>query len=221
MNRETGGESSHLGNFSQAAGGWCGVMVRTMTEGRTIAALRWWGQREGVEERRRRFEALARPLQDEIFRTARRFCGNETDAWDISQEAFVRAYEHFDRFEPGSNFRAWLHRILKNVFINHYHRQRARAEVSLEERDPGGGAPADAALLHAALEEEVEQALAALTTEFRAVVVMADMQELSYDEISRALQVPVGTVRSRLFRARRLLQKSLHDYARRRRLLPE
>jgi RNA polymerase sigma-70 factor (ECF subfamily) len=180
-----------------------------------------WGQRESIEERRRRFEALAQPLQREIFRTACRFCGNDADAWDVAQEAFVRAYEHFDRFRPGTNFRAWLHRILKNVFINHYHRRRLRSEVPLEEGDPGGGPAADAALLGEALDEEVEQALAALIPEYRRVVIMADMQELSYAEISRALQVPVGTVRSRLFRARRQLQQSLLQYARERRLVRE
>jgi RNA polymerase sigma-70 factor (ECF subfamily) len=183
--------------------------------------MRWWGQQESIEEKRRRFETLAQPLQHEIFRTACRLCGNEEDAWDVAQEAFVRAYQNFGRFEPGSNFRAWLHRILKNVFINHYHAQRRRAEVPLDEHDPGGGDPADASLLREALDEEVEQALDALADEFRAVIVMADMQELSYDEISRALKVPLGTVRSRLFRARRLLQRSLREYARRRGLLPE
>jgi RNA polymerase sigma-70 factor, ECF subfamily len=175
---------------------------------------------ESVEERRRRFEALAKPLQHEIYRTACRLCGNEEDAGDVAQEAFVRAYEHFDRFAPGSNFRAWLHRILKNLFINQYHQARSRAEVPLEECDLGGGDPADAAILREALDEEVEQSLAALGDDYRIVVVMADMQELSYEEISRALKVPLGTVRSRLFRARRRLQVSLREYARQRHLLP-
>src|SRR5437867_9998354 len=129
--------------------------------------MRWWCYQETVEERRRRFEALAQPLQHEIFRTACRFCGNQEDAWDVAQEALVRAYQNFDRFEPGSNFRAWLHRILKNVFINHYHWVRSRSEVPLEEQEPGGGAPADAAILREALDEEVERALDALTDEHR------------------------------------------------------
>jgi RNA polymerase sigma-70 factor (ECF subfamily) len=176
---------------------------------------------ESTEEKRQRFEALAQPLQHEIYRTACRFCGNEEDAHDVAQESFVRAYLHFDRFQPGSNFRAWMHRILRNHFINQYHRARSRSEVPLEENDPGGGEPADAALLRDALDEEVEQALDALADKYRTVVVMADIEEMSYAEISRALKVPVGTVRSRLFRARRLLQHSLREYARRRHLLPE
>jgi RNA polymerase sigma-70 factor (ECF subfamily) len=176
---------------------------------------------ESLEERRRRFEALAAPLQHEIYRTAYRLCGHEEDARDVAQEAFVRAYQHFDRFAPGSNFRAWLHRILRNLFINRYHQARSRAEVPLEEIDPSGGPPADAAILREALDEEVERALAALGDDYRTVVVLADMQELSYEEISRALKIPLGTVRSRLFRARRLLQGSLREYARQRHLLPE
>jgi RNA polymerase sigma-70 factor (ECF subfamily) len=176
---------------------------------------------ESLEERRQRFETLAKPLQHEIYRTARRLCGSEEDARDVAQEAFVRAYQNFDCFAPGSNFRAWLHRILKNLFINRYHQARRRAEAPLEEYDLGGGAPADAAILREVLDEEVERALAALGDDYRIVVVMADMQELSYEEISRALKIPLGTVRSRLFRARRLLQGSLREYARQRHLLPE
>jgi RNA polymerase sigma-70 factor (ECF subfamily) len=132
----------------------------------------------------------------------------------------VRAYQNFDRFEPGTNFRAWMHRILKNVFINYCHGQRRRSEVPLEEYDAASD-PADADLMREAFDEEVEQALDALADEYRAVVVMADIQGLSYEEISRALKVPVGTVRSRLFRARRLLRRSLREYARQRRLIPE
>ena len=110
--------------------------------------------------------------------------------------------------------------MLRNVFINQYHRRKSRAELPLEDYD-GEDEAADVALLRGVLDEEVEQALDALPLEFRAVVVMADMQEMSYEEISRALKTPIGTVRSRLFRARRLLQRSLREYARERRMLPE
>jgi RNA polymerase sigma-70 factor, ECF subfamily len=133
--------------------------------------------------------------------------GNAHDAEDLVQETFLRAYRAFDRFDAGSNARAWLHTILRRVRTDAFRRRRRRPEtVELTGEGPAT-APAQDAL--ASGREDLERALRALPEAFRTAVVLRDLQELSYAEIAGALGVPVGTVMSRIHRGRALLREAL------------
>lgn len=173
------------------------------------------------------FEELARQYQRDIYSGALRMTRNADDAEDLAQEVFVRAYAAFDQFQQGTNFRAWLFRILTNTFINRY-RRRARqpqttawdeltreAERTASEGLSVGEQP-EQALLATVSDAEVEDALADLPEEFRLAVILSDIHEFAYQEIADVLRIPLGTVRSRLFRGRRLLRQSLREYAERR-----
>jgi len=166
------------------------------------------------------FEREALEHVSELRASALRFSRNERDAEDLVQETLVRALAAWERFRPGTNCRAWLFRILTNNFINEYRRaNKERAWVGRGEpmlspaRRQAAGDP-EGALHDRLLGDEVVAALAALPEEFRRVVVMADVQGHTYREIARELRCPLGTVMSRLHRARRLLEGSLGDYAR-------
>src|SRR5215470_16279237 len=174
---------------------------------------------------RREFEREALPHLGPLHGTALRLTRNERDAEDLVQDTILRAYRYFDKFEQGTNAKAWLFRILTNTFINSYHARKRDLEVALaaaEEaettdivhheaqlsaRDPEG------AVASRLLSDDVVRALESLPAEFRLVVLLCDVEEFSYKEIAEIMDCPVGTVMSRLFRARRLLQRALHDYA--------
>jgi RNA polymerase sigma-70 factor (ECF subfamily) len=149
---------------------------------------------------------------------ARRLTGSSDEASDLVQDAVMRAWTFWDRFEPGSNARAWLHRILMNTFINAYRKQRRERDLfraAGEESRRDAHSAAD--LFDASrdgLSDEVGAALAALPPEFRAVVELVDLGDLSYREVASQLGCPIGTVMSRLHRARKQLQESLAEYAR-------
>jgi len=133
--------------------------------------------------------------------------GNAHDAEDLVQETFLRAHRAFDRFEPGSNARAWLHTILQRVRTDAFRRmQRRPSTVELVGEGPATAPPEDAL---ASGREDLERALRALPEAFRDAVVLRDVQELSYAEIAEALGVPVGTVMSRIHRGRALLREAL------------
>lgn len=183
-------------------------------------------------ERRSEFERLFEPLLGPLYNAALTYLGRSHDAEDVVSETIARAWRSFAQFEPGTNFKAWVFRILTNLCINRHRRDtRAPATVGYEElereADLAGSTLVassdlpDAALLEQVLDEEVEAALASLPEEFRMVVLLADVHELPYQEIAESLSVPIGTVRSRLSRGRSLLRRSLHDYARARGLLTE
>jgi len=171
---------------------------------------------------------LLAPYRQQLYNAALGLTRHRENAEDLAQEVIVRAYVGFHQFERGTNFKAWLFRILTNTYINEYRRKgrapdqvaleempfEAEYEVSLERADPS--TLPEAATLSRVLDEEVEQALKDLPEEFRLVVVLSDLQEFSYKEISRFLKIPIGTVRSRLFRGRRMLRQKLAGYARER-----
>ena len=177
-------------------------------------------------------QAFAQTLREQeaaLLRAARRLCrGDEDRAQDLAQDALIRAFESFvaGRFREGLNVRAWLLRILTNLYINEYHRrQKWDANVDLETLTAGGetGPPAThapasdvpgAALLAATLDEGLETALASLSDPLRLCVLLVDLEGLDYAEAAAALQVPVGTIRSRLSRARLQLHALLYEYAR-------
>lgn len=167
------------------------------------------------------------PYADALFGTALRLTRNRQDAEDLLQETYLRAYAHYDSFREGTNLKAWLFRILKNGFINGYRQKKAgprevdldREETSLEAalRDvsPAAASPEDE-LVARTLDGDVARALAALPEDFRLAVELVDLQDFSYREVADILEIPLGTIMSRLYRGRRLLEETLLSYGRRR-----
>ena len=183
---------------------------------------------------RDRFAEIARLCEAALLRSAMRLCrGGHDCAQELVQEALVRGYEAFKsgKFREGYSPQAWLLRILTNHFINGYRRMaRWDAGIDVETLTAGGeiGPPQtharaaempQAALLDGTLDEPLEKALKSLPDGLRSVVLLVDVEDLSYEEAATRLKIPVGTVRSRLSRARYSLQGMLKDYARERRLL--
>lgn len=173
------------------------------------------------------FEAEVLPFMDSLYSTAYRMSRNRQDAEDLLQETYLRAYKYYDKFQEGTNFKAWLFKILKNTFINRYRkRQRQPLRNSFDEIEgsfeskllesplTARGATPEEELMVDALDQDVQQALEALPEDYRTAVEMADLQGLSYREISDQLGIPLGTVMSRLYRGRRKLEAVLLQYAR-------
>lgn len=172
------------------------------------------------------FEKDALSYLDALYRTALRMTRSEADAEDLVQETYIRAFRFRDQFTPGTNLKAWLFRILTNTFINSYRRRQAQPETTeLDEVDEfslyrrmSGSATASAApnpeteLLNAFVDGEVKDALGDLPEKFRQVVLL-DVEGFSYKEIAEMLDIPIGTVMSRLHRGRKFLQKRLYDLA--------
>jgi len=174
---------------------------------------------------RAEFEAEALQHLDALYASALRFTRDARDAEDLVQDAFLRACRFIDRFEPGTNMKAWLFRILTNTFINKYRRTtRERSLVDGPEKEmvtdqlhsPEAAARAEnpeRALLDRMVSADVLAAIDAVPIDFRMVVILADIHDFSYKEIADILDVPVGTVMSRLYRGRRHLQRSLAGHA--------
>ena len=176
------------------------------------------------------FEAGVLAQLDSLYRTALRMTNNPQEAEDLVQETMLNAFRFSHTYQPGTNLRAWLFRILNTSAINRYRRNAAHpAPTSLPEgeefylynqiRDLSGqelSQGAEEEVLNRYLDEDVYQALNDLPPNFRMAVVLADIEGLSYKEIAEALQIPIGTVMSRISRARRQLQRSLWQYARER-----
>jgi RNA polymerase sigma-70 factor (ECF subfamily) len=168
------------------------------------------------------FEREVMPHLQALYGVALRMTKSESDAEDLVQDTILRAYRFWDGFESGTNCRAWVLRILTNLFRNRY-RERAREQEILGEAETStanlgrfqGAAPRDAesALFGRMLSRDVEKALETLPPEFRLPVILADLEDLSYKEIADIMECPAGTVMSRLYRGRRMLQKLLGDYA--------
>jgi RNA polymerase sigma-70 factor (ECF subfamily) len=170
------------------------------------------------------FEQEALPHLPALYSAAVRMTRNEKDAEDLVQDTLLRAYRFFDTFQAGTNCKAWLFRILTNVFCNSY-RVREREHVVLTEAESssanleqfvGGGMDGrdvETALLGRMVSADVERALAAVPADFRMAVILADLEDFSYKEIAEIMDCPAGTVMSRLFRGRKILQTLLHDYA--------
>lgn len=173
------------------------------------------------------FSDEALPHMDAVYRFALRLTqGRGAEAEDLLQTTFLRAYRAWDQYTPGSNCRSWLFTICRNEFLRGEERRRRRPEVlqsqveadveslaatavfsEVESADP------ERSFFDSFVDEEVLRAVDALPDPFREVVVLSDLQGLSYPELSQVLGIPTGTVKSRLFRGRRLLQQALYDYA--------
>jgi RNA polymerase sigma-70 factor (ECF subfamily) len=180
---------------------------------------------QGRKRRRTEFERAVLPYLSSLYNAGVRLAGNARDAEDLVQETILRAFRFFHRFEPGTNLKAWLFRILTNTFINVYRKR-------LRERDALGVPEGDAALERTALPEawgnlpgpeetfftgllsdEVKHAVDELPVDFRMTVLLRDLEDFSYQEIADMMDCPVGTVMSRLYRGRRMLQQRLHAHA--------
>ena len=157
--------------------------------------------------RDQRFEAEALPHLRSLYGTAYRMTHNAHDAEDLVQETFLRAYRAFDGFTPGSNIRAWLYTILHRVRADAFRRS-SRSPKTVEMADDGPGVPPPQDAL-AQGGEDLERALAGLPAVFRNAVVLRDVEDMSYQEIARILDVPMGTVMSRIHRGRALLRTAL------------
>jgi RNA polymerase sigma-70 factor, ECF subfamily len=176
------------------------------------------------------FADQAMPLMSSLYSAALRMTRNPADAEDLVQETYLRAYRGFGGFQEGTNLKAWLYRILTNTFINSYRSKKRRPdETELDEvedlylyRRLGGleaatmGRSAEDELMDWFTEQEVKQAVEDLPEQFRMAVLLADVEGFSYKEIAEILDIPIGTVMSRLHRGRNRLQKALYEFAVRR-----
>lgn len=181
------------------------------------------------EQLKQDFVALVAPHQERLFAGVLQFTGNRADAEDLLQETLMRAYVGFTKCQDIEKPRAWLFRIMRNAFINRYHKNRRQpVKVAYDEgldhmiydaHAHGDGDPTEG-FFSRFLDAEVESALESLPEHFRESVVLCDISGLSYEEISHILDCPLGTVRSRISRGRELLFHKLYNYARERGLIP-
>lgn len=167
------------------------------------------------------FSDRVKPHLDSLYRTALRMTGEGASAEDLVQETFLKAFRGFGQFEPGSNFKAWLFTILTNSYINDYRRRsRAPTVTDFSEVEPEGETETptfsaeDVERLADRLGDPAKRALDRLPPEHRLVFLLSTFEDMSYKEISAILAVPIGTVMSRLFRARSVLRHELADFAR-------
>lgn len=180
------------------------------------------------EEKDRRFQAELMPVIDPLYNFAYRLTLDEDDANDLVQETYLKAYRFFEYFEPGTNAKAWLFRILKNSFINDFRKkskQPAKVDYSeiegyynpedVESDSDVGGTSSDMRQqsVRDLIGDEVASALNSLPVDFRTVIILCDLEGFTYEEMAKVLDIPIGTVRSRLHRARHFLKEKLEKYA--------
>jgi len=180
------------------------------------------------------FEADAMQFAPQLYTAAMRMARNPADAEDLVQETFLKAYRAYHTFEAGTNLKAWLYRILTNTYINKYRRASRRpTEVDLgdvedlylyrrigSEQSGEASQSAEDLFLEGLVESDIKQAVERLPEHFRMPVLLADLEGFSYKEIAEILDVPIGTVMSRLHRGRKALEKALWEFARNRGLVP-
>jgi len=192
--------------------------------------------KERKKELRAEFERVALPQLSHLYTSAFYLSKDKAEAEDLVQETYIRALRFFGKFQPGTNCRAWLLSILRNLFINRYQQKKREAErVDWEKIDQvyesivEQGEKAERAdkdnpetlLISQLMDEEVEEALKKLPEEYRTAIVLVDIEELSYEEAAKVMDCAIGTIRSRVSRGRRMLQVALRGYALERGLIKE
>jgi RNA polymerase sigma-70 factor (ECF subfamily) len=163
------------------------------------------------------------PHMDSLYSFARRLTSNPDDADDLLQDTYLKAYRFWDKYEKGTNIRAWLFRIMKNSFINRYRKETkepetidfdeiqdfyTKAKDTVDDNDDLGKK-----IFSGLLDDDVTRALDSLSPDFKTVVILCDIEGYTYEEIAEFIDTPIGTVRSRLHRGRKLLQSKLFKYA--------
>jgi len=179
---------------------------------------------ESATDRNDRFERDALVFMDQLYAAALRYTKNPEDARDLVQDTYLKAFNSFHQFEEGTNLRAWLYRVLTTTFINTYRKDQRRpqlasgeledwqlAEAQSHTSDLGKSAEVEA--LESLPDSDIKRALQEIPEEFRIAVYLADVEGFSYKEIADIVEVPAGTVMSRLHRGRKLLREKLADYA--------
>jgi RNA polymerase sigma-70 factor (ECF subfamily) len=167
------------------------------------------------------FEGIALQYMDSAYSIALGMTRDATEAEDLVQDTYLRAYRFFDTFESGTNFRAWLITILRNTYINRYRRESKTPQmVDISEIQMSGEVAAESTpendIFSGLLDDDVTDAMNSLPADFHTTVVLSDLEGLSYKEIAEILDIPIGTVMSRLYRGRKLLRDRLSEYARKR-----
>lgn len=175
------------------------------------------------QEKDHQFEVEFMPYVDALYNFAYRLTFNEDDANDLVQETYMKAYRFFDSYERGTNAKAWLFRILKNSFINDFRKkskepakvdyQEVESYYNSEDVDKSITTDLRAETVQDMIGDEVAGALNALAVDFRTIIVLSDLEGFTYEELAKILDIPIGTVRSRLHRARNLLKEQLLEYA--------
>ena len=173
------------------------------------------------DQQKKLFQELLMPELSALFRTALRMTRNREDAEDLVQETTTKAFSAIDRFEEGTNFRAWIFKILTNTFINNYYRVRERDKLpSLDEMEEESsfqpvfeGISPEQALLNTLTKEDIQKAIDNIPIDFKSVVVLTLVEGFSYKETADILDIPIGTVMSRLHRGRKILQNLLWEYS--------
>ena len=179
---------------------------------------------ESATDRNDRFERDALVFMDQLYAAALRYTKNPEDARDLVQDTYLKAFNSFHQFEDGTNLRAWLYRVLTTTFINTYRKDQRRpqlasgeledwqlAEAQSHTSDLGKSAEVEA--LENLPDSDIKRALKEIPEEFRIAVYLADVEGFSYKEIADIVEIPAGTVMSRLHRGRKLLREKLADYA--------
>jgi RNA polymerase sigma-70 factor (ECF subfamily) len=182
-------------------------------------------------EKQRKFQQEALPHSQLLYNYALRMTNNVADAEDLVQETYLKAYRFWDSYEQGTNIRAWLFRIMKNSYINRYRKEvREPEKVVYDDVTsllPRAGDDADdphdthESTFGSLLDDEIAGAIASLPAEFRTVVILCDIEGLTYEEVAEFMESPLGTVRSRLHRGRKILRVALREYARTRGLVSQ
>ena len=184
-------------------------------------------EKESAAERKKRFERDALQYMNQLYAAAMRYTKNPEDAQDLVQDTYAKAYTSFHQFEPGTNLKAWLYRVLTTTFINTYRKDQRRPQTSDSELEDwqiaeasshtsDQGKSTEDVVLENLPDSYIKNALAEIPEEFRMAVFLADVEGFSYKEIAEIVGVPAGTVMSRLHRGRKQLREKLTDYARER-----
>jgi RNA polymerase sigma-70 factor (ECF subfamily) len=184
-------------------------------------------EKESAAERKKRFERDALQYMNQLYAAALRYTRNPEDAQDLVQDTYAKAYTSFHQFEPGTNLKAWLYRVLTTTFINTYRKDQRRPQTSDSEMEDwqiaeaashtsDQGKSTEDVVLENLPDSDIKRALAEIPEEFRMAVYLADVEGFSYKEIAEIVGVPSGTVMSRLHRGRKQLREKLTDYARER-----